>query len=177
MQTKDFDFNLPESLIAQSPIKNRDHSRLMVVKKSTGDISHYQFKDIISMLGDGDLLVMNNTKVIKARLFAKRKSGAKLELFLLEPKENECWTVLIKNSKKLQIGEEIEIAPEFSAELLSKNLEDGHCDVRLKGDAPVDQLIHTHGEIPIPPYVKVDQSQPYEKETFEKGYQIGRAHV
>lgn len=96
MKVTDFDYNLPEELIAQVPIKNRDESRLMVLDKETGSIEHKQFKDIIEYLNPGDCLVRNNTKVIPARLYGKKETGANVEFVLLKNFEGDIWEAMVR---------------------------------------------------------------------------------
>ena len=108
MDVKDFDYELPEELIAQDPLEDRSSSRLMVLDKSTGDVEHRTFKDILEYLRPGDCLVINNTKVIPARLFGvKEGTNAKIELLLLKRKENDIWETLVKPGKKAKPGTRI----------------------------------------------------------------------
>ena len=105
MQTKDFSFDLPESLIAQTPLLDRTASKLMVLNKKTGEIDHKVFKDITSYLKSGDCLVLNNTRVIPARLFGVRDSGALVEFLLLRRIDHHTWESLVKPGKKARIGD------------------------------------------------------------------------
>jgi len=109
MKLNDFDFYLPEELIAQHPLEKRDHSKLLVLNKQTGEITHENFTGILNYLNYGDVLVLNNTKVIPARLIGNKKdTGAKIEVVLLKTtKEKDCWEVLVKPGKKVKIGTEI----------------------------------------------------------------------
>ena len=101
----EFDFEIPDKLIAQHPSKNRDECKLMVVYKDTGEIQHKKFKDIHSFFNKGDVLVLNNTQVFSARLFAnKDKSDAKVEVFLLRELENDLWEAMVKPARKVRIG-------------------------------------------------------------------------
>ena len=123
LKTKDFDYTLHEELIAQEPSKNRPEDRLMVVNSSTGNITHHLFKDITNLLDNDDTLIFNNSKVINARLLAKKLTGAKIELFLLQKMENDnAWKVLIKNVKKCKEGERLYITEGFSCKLLKNML-------------------------------------------------------
>ena len=105
MDVKDFDYYLPEELIAQDPLEDRSSSRLMVLDKKTGEVEHKVFKDIIDYLMPGDCIVLNNTKVIPARLYgAKEGTNAKIEVLLLKRKENDIWETLVKPGKKAKPG-------------------------------------------------------------------------
>ena len=107
MQVKDFDYDLPSELIAQHPMEPRDHSRLMVVDKATGEIEHKHFFDICDYLRKDDLLVFNDTRVIPARLHGKKETGANVEVLLLTRINNTDWEALVKPGKKLRIGAKI----------------------------------------------------------------------
>ncbi len=149
MKTEFFNYHLPPDLIAQIPLPERDQSRLMVISKSDQSISHHQFADITQFLKPGDILVLNNTKVIKARLFARRASGANVEVFLLEP-EGAYWKVLFRPAKRVRVGEILTISDEFSCRVVSKdpNL------VELLSAKPVEEMVETYGHVPLPPYIK-----------------------
>ena len=108
MDVKDFDYDLPEELIAQDPLEDRSSSRLMVLDKKTGEVSHHVFKEIVKYLSPGDCLVLSNTKVIPARLFGwKEGTMAKIEILLLKRRQNDVWESLVKPGKKAKIGTQI----------------------------------------------------------------------
>ena len=114
MDVKDFDYDLPEELIAQDPLEDRSSSRLMVLDKKTGDIEHKIFRDVVDYLQPGDCLVLNNTKVIPARLFGvKEGTEAKIEILLLKRKENDIWETLVKPGKKCKPGVKISFERDF----------------------------------------------------------------
>lgn len=152
MLTKDFHYNLPPDSIAQAPIKPRDHSKLMVLDCGARTMSHRKFFDICDYLEEGDLLVVNNSKVFRARLTAS-KGETELEIFLLRP-DREKWMVLARPGKKLKIGDTIEFRDGVKAEVISKK-HDG--TVALKFNV-TDELVFKYaekfGEVPTPPYVK-----------------------
>ena len=162
MRVDDFDYDLPEELIAQDPVEPRDSSRLLLVDRKTGDLEHSVFNQLGSFLHPGDMLVINDTKVIPARLFARRKSGAAIELLLLKQKELNCWECLVKPGRKALPGTELEFdLPELTAEVESIG-DDGVRNIRFypKGDfyAILDRL----GTMPLPPYIKkplIDQDR------------------
>jgi S-adenosylmethionine:tRNA ribosyltransferase-isomerase len=151
MNTNLYDYILPEELIALTPKEKRDTCRLMVVDKENGDIKHAMFSDITGFLNKGDVLVLNDTKVLHARLYGKRKTGSLLEILLLESSDLITWKVLTNKSGRLKIGEEIEITGEVEATLLEKQ-ENG---IKfLKFNTPLSyELLEKIGNIPLPPYI------------------------
>jgi S-adenosylmethionine:tRNA ribosyltransferase-isomerase len=153
MHTKEFDYTLPEQLIAQVPLTERDRSKLLVVNKSKQTISHHQFKDILSYLKPNDTLVLNDTKVIKARLFAKRKTGAKIEIFLLSPITKNQWKVLLKPTKRIKNNEELEIAPGFTCQIIQKYYDQDQHLVSFNTTSSIYDELELHGLIPLPPYI------------------------
>ncbi len=169
MLTKDFYYNLPEESIAQAPIKPRDHSKLMVLDCAKQEITHRKFYEITDYFRPGDLLVVNNSKVFRARLAAK-KGETTFEIFLLRP-DGENWTVLARPGKKLSIKDVISFEADVSAEVVSKK-EDG--TVVIKFSISHDEVFaytQKHGSVPVPPYVKEapddadDYQTVYAKET------------
>lgn len=156
MKTSLFDYHLPPQQIAQTSIVPRDHSRLLVLDPVVGDMAHRHFFEISDFLEPGDVLVMNDTKVFKARLSAKRKSGGAVEVFLLHPVQEErassVWACLLKPGKKIQEGEALLIG-RFPVTVLRK-LSDGVVYVHIPlATAGVISFADRHGHIPIPPYV------------------------
>ncbi len=149
-----FDFNLPEELIAQVPSRNRDESRLLVLNRADNSIKTKSFKDIISYFQKGDCLVVNNTKVFKARLLGKRKSGGEVEVFLVRRVEvPNHWTALVKPSRRLNEGEEILFDNNLALRLL-KNSGEGKWDIQFDSDKSEEQIIETFGHVPLPLYIK-----------------------
>ncbi|NPA52379.1 MAG: tRNA preQ1(34) S-adenosylmethionine ribosyltransferase-isomerase QueA [Aquificae bacterium] len=149
----DYDYHLPQELIAKYPVEQRDRCRLMVLDRKKKSIDHRIFKDIESYLQEGDLLVLNDTKVIPARLVGKKETGASIEVFLLNPTQDEnVWEVLIKNLKRLKEGNRIIFADDFYAELLEKR-EDGKAVVKFFG-GELKEKIDRYGQIPLPPYIE-----------------------
>ncbi len=148
----DYDYNLPKELIAKYPVEPRDRCRLMVLDRKTGKIEHKIFKDIVNYLNKGDVLVLNDTKVIPARLIGKKESGAKIEVLLLQPITDNIWEALGRNLKRWKIGQKIKISDEFYIELLEKG-EEGKIKVKLIGDN-IKELIEKYGNIPLPPYME-----------------------
>ncbi len=153
MKVTDFDYNLPEELIAQVPIKNRDESRLMVLDKETGSIEHKQFRDIIEYLNPGDCLVRNNTKVIPARLYGKKETGANVEFVLLKNFEGDIWEAMVRPGNKLHEGAKVIFGDGLlRAEILS-TLEDGTRKVKFYYDGIFNEILDKIGLMPLPPYI------------------------
>ena len=153
MKTSDFDFDLPEELIAQTPILKRDESKLLVLDKETGDVSHHVFKDIVDYLNSGDVLVINDTKVIPARLMGvKEETGAVIELLLLKDMGDDVWECLSRPQKKLHVGTTIVFSDELSARVVEL-LDNGVTRVKLVYDGILLEILDKLGEMPLPPYI------------------------
>ncbi len=155
MDIKDFDYYLPEHLIAQSPIEKRDHSRLLIMDKATGKISHHHFFDIVDYLNKGDVLVVNNSKVIPARIYGTRENtGGTVELLLLKDLGNNEWETLVKPGKKAKIGQVINFSNLLRATVVDI-LEDGKRKVKLEYDGSnLYEILDQIGNMPLPPYIK-----------------------
>lgn len=154
MDTKDFDFYLPEELIAQDPLLDRCSSRLLILNKKTGKREHKIFRDIISYLKPGDCLVLNNTKVIPARLIGEKEgTGAKIELLLLKRKENDIWETLVKPGKKAKPGTKIVFGNGIlSCEILSVE-QDGNRLIQFYYKGIFEEILDQLGQMPLPPYI------------------------
>ena len=154
MLVKDFDYDLPEELIAQDPLEARDHSRLMVVDRESGAISHKIFADIIDELKAGDCLVINDTRVIPARLYGhKAETGAVIEVLLLKRKTDRVWEVLVKPGKKAKIGAEIIFG---DGELKGKVIdivEEGNRLIEFTYEGIFEEILDRLGQMPLPPYI------------------------
>ena len=155
MKLTDFDYHLPADRIAQSPLQQRDASRLLVVDRDTCAIHHTQFSEIGKYLPDDALLVLNNTKVIPARLIGnKNKTGGKIELLLIREKEPDTWEALAKPRRSLQIGTQIVFGNSaLTAEVLAKP-DDGHCIVRFDYIGEFSAILADVGMMPLPPYIR-----------------------
>ena len=154
MNTKDFYYDLPEELIAQDPLLNRSSSRLMLLDKETGEIEHKHFYDVLDYLNPGDCLVLNETKVIPARLYGvKEDTGAQVEVLLLHRKDKEHWECLVKPGKKLKPGARISFGDgRLKAEIVDI-LEEGNRLIRFEFSGIFEEVLDKLGEMPLPPYI------------------------
>ena len=152
MLVTDFDYDLPKELIAQHPMEPRDHSRLLVVDKATGELEHRRFYDFVDYLQPGDLLVFNDTRVIPARLHGFKDTGAHVEVFLLTRKNAHDWEVLVKPGKKLQQGAHIKFSEELSCEIIDYT-EFGGRIARFHYEGVFEEILDRLGETPLPPYI------------------------
>ena len=151
--TSDYDFDLPEELIAQAPLARRDASRLMVLDRATGTIQHRRFNELPSLLRADDLLVVNRSRVVKARLLGHRVgSGAPAEVFLLAPLGGDRYEAMVSPGGKLKPGRIVEFAPGFTAEIVSVTDRRTRI-VQLSASGGVERAIEQHGHIPLPPYI------------------------
>lgn len=152
MLVTDFDYDLPQELIAQHPMEPRDHSRLLVVDKKTGEIEHKHFYDLVNYLKPSDVLVFNDTRVIPARLHGTKDTGAHVEVFLLTRRDATDWEVLVRPGKKLQVGAKINFSDELSCEVI-EHTDFGGRVVRFKYDGIFEEILDRLGETPLPPYI------------------------
>ena len=151
--TKTYYYDLPEKLIAQTPIEPRDHSRLLVYDRKKDTIEHKHFYDVIDYLQKGDILVVNNTKVLPARLFGtKISTGAKAEVFLLKKRELDVWEVLLKPQRRLKVGTHIEFSKDFSCEVL-ENFDHGNAVVKFSHTGTFEENLLKVGTMPLPHYI------------------------
>lgn len=154
MNVSDFDYELPEELIAQDPLEVRSSSRLMVLDKETGAIEHKHFSDIIDYLHPGDCLVLNDTKVIPARLLGiKKDTGAHVEILLLNRKEADVWECLVRPGKKLRNGAVAEFGDGLLEAEITDTLPDGNRLVRFRYEGIFEEVLDRLGEMPLPPYI------------------------
>ena len=154
MDVKDFDYDLPEELIAQDPLEDRSSSRLMVLDKKTGEVSHHVFKEIVKYLRPGDCLVINNTKVIPARLYGvKEGTEAKIEILLLKRKENDIWETLVKPGKKCKIGTKIVFGEGILTGEVVDIVEEGNRLIQFHYEGIFEEILDRLGQMPLPPYI------------------------
>lgn len=153
MKVEEFDFDLPQELIAQTPLKERDASRLLVLDKKTGEIEHKHFSDIIDYMKEGDTLVLNDTKVIPARLIGeKEETLAVIEVLMLKDKGNDVWQCLCKPAKRIKVGTVVRFGDKLKARCISKG-EEGICEFELIYDGILYEILDELGEMPLPPYI------------------------
>ena len=154
MDKRDFYYDLPEELIAQDPLEKRSNSRLMVLDKKSGDVTHRHFYDIKEYLHPGDCLVINNTKVIPARLLGEREeTGAKVELLLLKRKTDDVWETLVKPGKKARVGTKLSFGNGLLKGEVIDIVEEGNRLVRFTYDGIFEEILDKLGQMPLPPYI------------------------
>ena len=153
MKTEDFNYYLPEELIAQTPLKNRDESRLMVLDKTTGEIEHKHFYDIIDYLEEGDVLVLNDTKVLPARLHGiKESTGSHIEILMLKELESDSWECLARPAKRISVGDTIDFGGLLKA-TCTQVKEEGIRTFKLSYQGILYEILDKLGEMPLPPYI------------------------
>jgi S-adenosylmethionine:tRNA ribosyltransferase-isomerase len=176
--TSDFHFSLPDELIAQTPAPHRDSSRLLVVDRKAESISHHTFSDLPAFLNQGDLLILNNSKVIPARLWARKKAvPGRIEILLLEENSTNDWWAMLRPAKKVPIGTDVHLLDhsewlsDISATVLEKN-EQGYRRLRFNGCTDIQNELARFGETPLPPYIHRDtaQSQSQDLERYQTIY-------
>lgn len=154
MKTSDFYFDLPEELIAQDPLTDRTSSRLLVLDKKTGSTSHHIFRDILDMVGEGDCLVLNNTKVIPARLYGvKEDTGASVEILLLKRIQKDVWECLVKPGKKCRPGARILFGDGILKGEIKETKDDGNRLIAFEYEGIWEEVLDSLGEMPLPPYI------------------------
>ena len=154
MKTSDFYFDLPEELIAQDPLEDRSASRLLVLNKETGETEHKIFRDIVNLINPGDCLVLNNTRVIPARLLGvKEDTGAHVEVFLLKKLTKDTWETLVKPGKKLKPGARVVFGDGLLKATILDTMEEGARKVLFEYDGIFEEVLDKLGEMPLPPYI------------------------
>lgn len=164
MKVSDYWYDLPKELIAQDPLDKRDSSRLLVVNKTTGEISHKHFYDVLDYINEGDVLVINDTKVIPARLIGTIDGkDAPCEIFLVKRIDKDLWECLVKPGKKLKIGTKVNFIKELSCEIVDIK-EDGNRIVKFIYDGIFEEILDKAGTVPLPPYIthKLDDKNRYQ---------------
>lgn len=174
LKTEDFYYDLPEELIAQTPLQQRDASRLLVLDRKTGQTDHKHFYDILEYLHPGDCLVMNDSRVLPARLLGKRPSGGAVELLLLKDKGNNLWECLAKPGRKLQPGQEVIFGDGELTATIRDILEDGNRLVEFHYTGIFLEVLERLGKMPLPPYIK---AQLQDQERYQTVYsrEVGSA--
>ncbi|GLI56059.1 S-adenosylmethionine:tRNA ribosyltransferase-isomerase [Propionigenium maris DSM 9537] len=171
----DYDYNLPEELIGQKPAEPRDHSRLMTVDRSLKKIEHKRFYNIVDYLEPGDVLVRNSTKVIPARMIGRKETGAVLEVFLLKRIDINTWECMIRQAKKLKLGQKLIIGEnsEIVATLLEVK-EDGNRVLSFEYEGAFEEVLDKLGQMPLPPYIteKLSKKERYQTVYAKKGESV-----
>lgn len=169
MNINEFDYHLPEELIAQKPVDKRDFSRLLVVHRDTGAVEHKHFYDILDYLNEGDCLVMNNSKVLPARLFGtKAETGAKVEFLLIKRLHDDVWETMVRPGKRLKPGDSVIFSDDFSADILDYG-EDGTRIVEFHYNGIFMERLEELGKMPLPPYIE-RESELSDKDRYQTVY-------
>lgn len=153
MLISEFDYELPDHLIAQEPLARRDASRMMFVDRKAGTWKDDHFSNFVEYLQPGDTLIINNTKVFPARLLGTKTTAAKIELFLIREIELQVWEALARPMRRLKVGDRINFGTRLSAEIVEKT-DDGRCIVSFKADGDFEEILDSVGKTPLPPYIK-----------------------
>ena len=154
MLVSDYDYDLPEELIAQMPADKRENSKMLVLNRTNKTIKHQHFYDIVDFIDSNTLLILNNTKVLPARLYGTKDTGAKIEVFLLESKNKNEWSCLIRPSKRIKPDTIIKISDELSVKAIKRLEDDGEWLVEIICDGDLFEVLHKVGNIPLPPYIE-----------------------
>ena len=156
MKTQDFWYDLPEELIAQTPLENRDTSRLMVLNKNNGQVNHQHFFNILDYLQPGDTLVMNDSRVLPARLLGNRPTGGAVEVLLLRDIGQKKWECLVKPGRKMQVGQQVNFGNGELTATVTDILEDGNRIVEFAYEGIFLEVLERLGKMPLPPYIKTE---------------------
>jgi S-adenosylmethionine:tRNA ribosyltransferase-isomerase len=176
MLISEFDYDLPQNLIAQEPLAERSASRMLVVDRSRGEYSDLTFTEFPSLLRESDLIVVNNTRVFPARLIGRSETGAKVELFLVEERSEGVWETLARPARRLPTGKRVFFGDKLAADVLDKS-EDGRVVVRFEADGNLDELIDEMGQTPLPPYIKRDDGADGDRERYQTVYARERGAI
>ena len=171
MLLSEYDYQLPEKLIAQTPSQKRDFSKMMVLNPSTASIQHKHFYDIVDLLDEDCVLILNNTKVIPARLYATKDTGAKIEIFLLKQLESKNWEVLIRPSKRVKSDMKLKVSDKLSVNILKPLEDDGKWLVNLDYSGNIYEVLSEVGNVPLPPYIERKMSSDELKQLDYNRYQ------
>ncbi|NNE98171.1 MAG: tRNA preQ1(34) S-adenosylmethionine ribosyltransferase-isomerase QueA [Pyrinomonadaceae bacterium] len=156
MLISEFDYELPEELIAQNPLEKRESSRMLVTRPKEKSLEDRKFSEISKFLKQGDLIVLNNTKVFPARIFGKSETGAKIELFLVEEKEGQTWETLARPARRLKPGKKINFGKELAGEVMEKTSE-GRVLIKFDFSGSFDEVLDEIGQTPLPPYINREE--------------------
>ncbi|KUO66983.1 MAG: S-adenosylmethionine:tRNA ribosyltransferase-isomerase [Gracilibacter sp. BRH_c7a] len=168
MQLKDFDFYLPEELIAQVPIEPRDRSRMMLIDRAKGELFHYQFNQLDKLLKADDVLVLNKTKVIPARLFGNKKAtGTQIEVLLLNRLEKDLWEVILRPGKRLKLGQKVVFGKGLLEGELISIKDNGNRLIKFEYEGLFEEVLDELGKMPLPPYIHIELE---DKERYQTVY-------
>jgi len=170
-RTSDFDYELPEELIAQQPAKRRDMARLMLIDRQRQRITHRRVADLPDLLAADDLLVINDTKVVPARIHGKKKTGGKIELLFIEEVEPDVWEVLMKASRRPRPGQEFEIGEGLAKAKMIRDGAMGHALIEVSSAKPVLEILRAAGSPPLPPYIKRTDADKEKERLDSERYQ------
>jgi S-adenosylmethionine:tRNA ribosyltransferase-isomerase len=162
MLISEFDFDLPENLIAQEPLEKRENSRMLVLNRVEKTIEEVHFFDFTKFIKAGDVVVLNNTKVFPARLFGETETGAKVEIFLVKKNEKEIWETLARPAKRLKTGKKIIFSENLTAKVLDRT-EEGRVVLEFSADGDFDSILDEIGKTPLPPYIR-RESEDFDKD-------------
>ncbi|MCD6380596.1 tRNA preQ1(34) S-adenosylmethionine ribosyltransferase-isomerase QueA [bacterium] len=176
MKLSDFDYNLPSELIAQYPSPSREDSRLIIFRRGRGDISETRFANILRYLQPGDLFVINDSKVIPARIFGRKVTGARIEIFLIRQIGNRSWTALLRPSKRVKEGDKILVGQDGDEARIVREIGEGKWEIRLSDRIPEWDFIELHGDIPLPPYIK-RESEEIDRGRYQTVYASSKGSV
>ena len=174
MKTSDFNYQLPEELIAQTPLERRDASRLMTLDRKTGEVTHRHFYDLVDLLQPGDCLVMNDSRVLPARLMGHRPTGGVVEVLLLRDLGNKCWECLCKPGRKMQVGNEVIFGDGELTAVVREVQEDGNRVVEFRYEGIFLEVLERLGKMPLPPYIK-EELQDQERYQTVYSREVGSA--
>lgn len=176
MLISEFDYDLPDDLIAQEPLEERTGSRMLVVDRREREFSDHSFTEFPSFLHAGDVLVINNTRVFPARLLGKSETGANVELFLIEERADDVWETLARPARRLRPGKKILFADKLTAEVIEKK-DDGRVVVRFDSDGEISEMIDEVGHTPLPPYIKREDMADGDRERYQTVYAKERGAI
>ena len=178
MDVKDFYYDLPQELIAQDPLEDRSSSRLLVLDKKTGEMQHKVFKDIVNYLHPGDCLVINDTKVIPARLIgSKEGTDAHIEILLLKRRENDIWETLVKPGKKMKEGAEVSFGDGLLKGTVVGIVDEGNRLIQFEYDGIFEEILDQLGQMPLPPYIKEELQDQERYQTVYSKVPVSYTHL
>lgn len=175
MKLSDLDYSYPAELVADYPLEQRDQSRMMVLRRDSKTIEHHYFKEIVDFFNEGELLILNDSKVFPCRLIGQKKSGGRVECFLIKEKKAGLWDCLLKSSKKIFSGQEVTFSDDLKGTVLN---EDSYLrEISLSSSQDIPSLIDKEGHIPLPPYIKREENKTFDLNRYQTVYASKRGSV